>query len=89
MKGADGLKTGHTEEAGFCLAASATKGNRRLIEVMSGMSSNKERSEESERMMSWGFREFNNYKIFSKGQKIATANVWYGTEKSVDLTINK
>lgn len=87
MKGADGLKTGHTEEAGFCLAASATKGNRRLIEVMSGMSSNKERSEESERMMSWGFREFNNYKIFSKGQKIATANVWYGTEKSVDLTV--
>ena len=81
MKGADGLKTGHTEEAGFCLAASATKGNRRLIEVMSGMSSNKERSEESERMMSWGFREFN------KGQKIATANVWYGTEKSVDLTV--
>jgi len=89
MSGADGLKTGHTEEAGFCLAASATKGERRLIEVMSGMSSNKERSEESERLMSWGFREFNNYKIFSKGQKIATANVWYGKEKTVNLTVSE
>ena len=89
MKGADGLKTGHTEEAGYCLAASAVKGERRLIEVMSGMSSNKERSEEAERLMSWGFREFNNYKLFTKNQIIATANVWYGKEKTVDLTVDE
>ncbi len=87
MDGADGLKTGHTEEAGFCLAASAVKGDRRLIEVMSGMSSNKERSEESERLMSWGFREFQNYHLFDKGQTVATAKVWYGKDKSVDLTV--
>lgn len=87
MKGADGLKTGHTEEAGFCLAASATKGERRLIEVMSGMSSNRERSEEAERFMSWGFREFNNFKILTKGQTVATAKVWYGKEDSVNLTV--
>lgn len=87
MKGADGLKTGHTEEAGFCLAASATKGERRLIEVMSGMSSNRERSEEAERLMSWGFREFNNFKILTKGQTMATAKVWYGKEDSVNLTV--
>lgn len=87
MKGADGLKTGHTEEAGFCLAASATKGERRLIEVMSGMSSNRERSEEAERLMSWGFREFNNFKILTKGQTVATAKVWYGKEYSVNLTV--
>ena len=87
MKGADGLKTGHTEEAGFCLAASATKGERRLIEVMSGMSSNRERSEEAERLMSWGFREFNNFKILTKGQTVATAKVWYGKEDSVNLTV--
>lgn len=87
MKGADGLKTGHTEEAGFCLAASATKGERRLIEVMSGMSSNRERSEEAERLMSWGFREFNNFKILTKGQTVATAKVWYGKEGSVNLTV--
>lgn len=87
MKGADGLKTGHTEEAGFCLAASATKGDRRLIEVMSGMNSNRERSEEAERLMSWGFREFNNFKILNKGQTVAEAKVWYGKEKTVKLTV--
>ncbi|MBQ8481638.1 MAG: D-alanyl-D-alanine carboxypeptidase [Alphaproteobacteria bacterium] len=89
MKGADGLKTGHTEEAGFCLAASATKGERRLIGVMSGMASNKERSEESERLISWGFREFNNYKLFEKGQVLANAKVWYGKDKTVDLTVDE
>lgn len=89
MKGADGLKTGHTEEAGFCLAASATKGERRLIEVMSGMTSNRERSEEAERLMSWGFREFGNFKIINKGQELAEAQVWYGNEKSVKLTVSE
>ena len=89
MKGADGLKTGHTEEAGFCLAASAIRGGRRLIGVMSGMTSNKERSEESERLISWGFREFNNYKLFDKGQTLAVAKVWYGKEKTVDLTVDE
>lgn len=89
MKGADGLKTGHTEEAGFCLAASAVRGDRRLIGVMSGMSSNKERSEESERLMSWGFREFNNYKLFNKGQIVASAKVWYGKDKNIDLTVDE
>ena len=87
MKGADGLKTGHTEEAGFCLAASATKGERRLIEVMSGMNSNRERSEEAERLMSWGFREFNNFKILNKGQNVAEAKVWYGKDNTVNLTV--
>ena len=87
MKGADGLKTGHTEEAGFCLAASATKGERRLIEVMSGMNSNRERLEEAERLMSWGFREFNNFKILNKGQNVAEAKVWYGKDKTVNLTV--
>jgi len=89
MKGADGLKTGHTEEAGFCLAASATKKGRRLIEVMSGMNSNQERSEESERLMSWGFREFNNYKLFNKGQVVAQADVWYGKDKKVNLIVSE
>lgn len=87
MAGADGLKTGHTEEAGFCLDASAVKGDRRLIEVMSGMSSNKERSEEAQRLMSWGFREFDNFKLFNQGQVITKANVWYGQKPEVDLTV--
>ena len=87
MSDADGLKTGHTEEAGFSLTASAKRGNRRLIEVMTGMSSNKERSEEAEKLMSWGFREFNNYEVLTAGQKIANVPVWFGSEDNVDLVV--
>lgn len=87
MPNADGLKTGHTEEAGFCLTASAKKGERRLIEVMTGMNSNKERSEEAERLMEWGFREFNNYNLLNKGQEIAEISVVFGNEKEVRLVV--
>ncbi len=83
MPNADGMKTGHTEEAGFSLTATAKCGDRRLIEVMSGMKSNKERSEEAEKLMSWGFREFDNYQILNKNQVIAEIPVWFGTQKSV------
>lgn len=87
MPNADGLKTGHTEEAGFCLTASAKKGERRLIEVMTGMNSIKERSEEAERLMEWGFREFNNYNLLNKGQTIAEIPVVFGSEKQVRLVV--
>lgn len=89
MPEADGLKTGHTEEAGFCLTASAKRGDRRLISVMSGLSSNKERSEEAEKIMNWGFREFDNYKVLKQGQKVAEVPVWFGEEQSVDLLVNQ
>lgn len=87
MSDADGLKTGHTEEAGFSLTASAKRGNRRLIEVMAGMSSNKERSDEAEKLMSWGFREFNNYEVLKAGQKIASVPVLLGKQETVDLVV--
>lgn len=89
MPDADGLKTGHTEEAGFGLTASAKRGNRRIIGVMNGMSSNKERSEEAEKLMNWGFREFDNYKVFSRYQRVATVPVYMGTEKKLDLVVNE
>lgn len=89
MEGADGLKTGHTEEAGFCLTASAERNGRRLIEVLAGLSSNKERSEESENLMNYGFREFDNYQLLRKGDVVANASVWYGIEKNVDLAVNE
>lgn len=89
MPEADGLKTGHTEEAGFCLTGSAKRGDRRLIGVMSGLSSNKERSEEAEKMMNWGFREFDNYKVLKQGQKVAEIPVWFGNENNVDLLVNQ
>ncbi len=89
MPYADGLKTGHTEEAGFCLTASAKKGDRRIIGVMTGLSSNKERSEEAEKMMSWGFREYDNYNLAEKGKKVADIPVWYGTAQTVPLVISQ
>ncbi len=89
MPYADGLKTGHTEEAGYCLTASAKKGNRRLIGVMTGLNSNKERSEEADKVMSWGFREFNNYNILKKGTKIADVPVWYGRQDSVSMVVQE
>lgn len=87
MDGADGMKTGHTDEAGFCLTASAVRNGRRLIEVMGGMNSSKERSEEAERLMNYGFREFDNYKILSAGDVMAQIPVWYGTKNSVNAVV--
>lgn len=89
MPYADGLKTGHTEEAGYCLTASAKRGNRRLIGVFTGLNSNKERSEEADKIMSWGFREFDNYTILKKGAKIADIPVWYGTAKDVPMIVSQ
>lgn len=87
MTGADGLKTGHTDEAGFCLTASALKGGRRLISAMSGMQSNRERSEEAERLMSYGFREFDNYQVLTANEPLADVSVWYGVEPSVQVAV--
>lgn len=89
MSDADGLKTGHTAEAGFCLTASVKRGDRRLIGVMTGLKSNKERSEEAEKLMNWGFREFNNYKVFKQFQRIVSVPVYMGEEKSIDLAVNE
>ncbi|MCZ4281901.1 D-alanyl-D-alanine carboxypeptidase [Kiloniella laminariae] len=83
--GSDGLKTGHTEEAGYGLTASAVQGDRRIILVVNGLSSLKERAEESERLVSWAFREFDNFNLFSAGEVVETADVWLGKEESIDL----
>lgn len=88
MPYADGLKTGHTEEAGFCLTASAKKGDRRIIGVMTGLESNKERSDEADKMMSWAFREYDNYTLKNKGDKIADIPVWYGVDKTVPMVMS-
>lgn len=89
MKGADGLKTGHTEEAGFGVVASVKKGKRRLIAVVSGLNSNKERSEEVKNLMEYGFREFDNYKIWASDDVLDEADVWYGKEDKVPLVLEK
>ena len=88
-KGADGLKTGHTVTAGYGLAASVKRDGRRLISIASGLPSRRARSRESERLIEWGFREFNNYALFKKGDTVAEAAVWLGQEAKVPLIISQ
>ena len=83
--GADGLKTGHTNNAGYGLTASAVQDGRRLILVVNGLSSVRERSRESETLMSWGFREFGNYTLFKAGETVDEADVWLGATARVPL----
>jgi D-alanyl-D-alanine carboxypeptidase (penicillin-binding protein 5/6) len=85
--GADGLKTGHTDEAGYSLTASLARGDRRIIVVISGLSSMKDRAAEGERLAEWAFREFNDYKLFSAGDKVDDADVWLGAEPKVGMTV--
>ena len=85
--GADGLKTGHTEEAGYGLTASAMQNDRRLILVVNGLPSVRTRSTEAERLMSWGFREFGNYALFEAGETVDEAPVWLGAEETVPLVV--
>ncbi|MCQ2965201.1 MAG: D-alanyl-D-alanine carboxypeptidase [Alphaproteobacteria bacterium] len=80
---ADGMKTGHTSVSGFGLVGSAKKDNRRLIMVVNGLQSMRERSEESQKIMNWGFRNFDNYTIIEAGKKITTIPVWFGEKKNV------
>jgi D-alanyl-D-alanine carboxypeptidase (penicillin-binding protein 5/6) len=87
--GVDGLKTGHTEAAGYGLTASAIRGGRRLILVVNGLPSKKTRSAEPERLLEWGFREFDNYALFEKGAKVDIADVWLGREATVPLIIEQ
>ena len=87
--GADGLKTGHTEAGGYGLTASAVRKDRRLILVINGLPSKKSRSRESERLLDWGFREFNNYALFEAGQTVTKAKVWMGDRGSIPLVIRK
>ena len=85
--GADGLKTGHTEEAGYSLTASVKREDRRMILVLGGLPTMKARAQESERLIDWAFREFNDYKLFAAGDKVEDADVWLGSDPKVPLTL--
>lgn len=87
--GADGLKTGHTEASGYGLTASALRNGRRLIVVANGFDSVKARAAGSERLIDWGFRNWNNYELFKGGEKVADAEVWLGDVNSVPIVIKQ
>ncbi|CAI0824498.1 D-alanyl-D-alanine carboxypeptidase dacD precursor [Serratia quinivorans] len=79
----DGLKTGHTESAGFNIIASATEGDRRLIAVVMGGKSPKGREEQARKLLTWGLRDFVTLHLFSAGQSLGQEKVWYGDRHEV------
>ncbi|WP_262695205.1 D-alanyl-D-alanine carboxypeptidase family protein [Kordiimonas aquimaris] len=87
--GADGLKTGHTEESGYGLAASAEREGRRLVLVVGGLSSTSERNRESQRLMQYGFRNFSHYPLFRAGETVEHAEVWLGEDATVPMAIGE
>ena len=88
-QGADGLKTGHTEESGYGLVGSAMREGQRVVMVLNGMTSMKQRSSESRRLMDLMFREFRQYRFYDKGQAVDRAAVWLGNEPRVDLVLEE
>lgn len=80
---ADGIKTGHTSVSGHGLVGSAKKGGRRIIMVINGLKTMKERSEEAQKLMLWGFRDFDNYSVLKKDVKVVKVPVWLGDQRAV------
>lgn len=89
VPGADGLKTGHTEAAGYGFTGSAQNNGMRLIGVVNGLTSQAERQKESVALMNWGFSLFENRKLFAAGDVLGNAPVWYGAVESVPLVLGQ
>ena len=87
--GVDGLKTGHTDAGGFGITLSAMQEGRRLILVINGLESDNGRVEEGDKLLRWGFREFEDKTLLHKGQKVADGDVWFGKQPSVPLIADK
>jgi D-alanyl-D-alanine carboxypeptidase (penicillin-binding protein 5/6) len=85
--GADGLKTGRTEEAGFGLVGSAERDGRRIVFMIGGYESTAARRTEAERIVDWAFREFENRVLYRAGQVVGAAQVWIGRSRTLPLTL--
>ena len=84
-KTVDGLKTGHTEAAGYCLAASAVRNGTRMIVVVMGTKSDESRTVEAQKLLDYGFRYYETRKLYSRGQVVNNARVWGGSQSSVKV----
>jgi D-alanyl-D-alanine carboxypeptidase (penicillin-binding protein 5/6) len=82
---ADGLKTGHTETAGFCLVGSAKRDKRRLISVVLGADSDGQRASESQKLLNYGFQNFDTVRLYQGGQPVTQVRVWKGTQSHLNL----
>src|SRR4029077_9512879 len=87
--GADGLKTGFTKEAGYGLVGSAVQNGLRLIVVVNGLKSEKERSDEAKKLLEWGFHSFQSGLLFEDGEIIAEARTYGGDQRYVPLVANR
>lgn len=85
--GADGMKTGHTQEAGYGLVGSAKQGDRRVVFVVTGLDSATARAEEGQRILNWSFRQFAQKNVIETGTRVAEASVWMGQAPTVGLTV--
>nr|WP_250449094.1 D-alanyl-D-alanine carboxypeptidase family protein [Lysobacter enzymogenes] len=83
----DGIKTGHHSKAGYCLMASAQRGDQRLISVVMGSSSEAQRASDSQALLNWGFRFFETHKLYDAGKAIAKQKVWKGQSAEVQLGV--
>ncbi|KAF1716303.1 serine-type D-Ala-D-Ala carboxypeptidase [Pseudoxanthomonas yeongjuensis] len=85
----DGIKTGHHSGAGYCLMSSAQRGDQRLIAVVMGSTSEKQRADDSMALLNWGFRFFETHRLYETGKAIAQQRVWKGASKQVQLGVAK
>ena len=85
----DGVKTGHTKEAGYCLVASAKRGNMRLVSVVMGTDSEESRMRESQKLLSYGFRHFETQKLYEAGVPLKTSELWYGEAEQIELGVSE
>lgn len=83
----DGMKTGHTESAGYCLISSAKRGEGRLISVVLGAPSESARATESQKLLNYGFQFFESHLVYKAGQKINQLKVWKGAEPTMSATV--
>lgn len=88
-KSVDGLKTGHTDEAGYCLVASAEREGMRLISVVMGANSEQARATETQKLLTWGFRFFETKGFYKPGEVVANARVWAGQEEQVQAGLTE
>jgi serine-type D-Ala-D-Ala carboxypeptidase (penicillin-binding protein 5/6) len=79
----DGVKSGHTEAAGYCLIASSKRGQRRLLSVLLGSTSEALRAQESQKLLNWGFQFYDDVKLFGAGDVVSTLEVWKGAARTV------
>ena len=85
----DGVKTGHTEAAGFCLVASAERDDMRLISVVLGTASDKARTQSSQSLLNYGFRFFESHKLYRADEVLQMARIWYGDQEQVSMGVGK